>query len=133
MHITVTAFCFLYLQWHGTQLRDHQQKTFVTLSRYWPFSEWGVWVNRLKRENLSWKSFFQIMLNEALKSCKKWYISADVKADVNQQVIKELVASCIFNFYKRYVPSKLEMQCKTGIYFSFIFAWYFIQFDIVHY
>ena len=31
----------------------------------------GVWVNLLKRENLWRKSFFLIMVNEALKSCKK--------------------------------------------------------------
>ena len=47
-------------------------------------------------------------------------ISADVKADAKQQEIKELVAiSCNFK-----VRSKLEWQCKTGMYFSFNFAWY---------
>ena len=35
--------------------------------------------------------FFQVMLNEVLKSCKKM-ISPDAKADVKQQEIKELVA-----------------------------------------
>ena len=34
----------------------------------------GVWVNPLKKENLGWKSFFQIMLNEVLKMCEKWYL-----------------------------------------------------------
>ena len=29
------------------------------------------------------------------------------------------------------VPSKLEMQCKKGIYFSFDFGWYTIQVDII--
>ena len=48
----------------------------------------GIWVNLLKKENLWWKSFFLIM-NEALKSCKK--------TGVKQQEIKELVAvSCKF-------------------------------------
>ena len=29
------------------------------------------------------------------------------------------------------LPSKLEIQCKKGIYFSFDFGWYFINLDIV--
>ena len=32
-------------------LREHRQKTFVTLSRFWPLSGWGGWVNPLKKEN----------------------------------------------------------------------------------
>ena len=27
--------------------------------------------------------------------------------------------------------SKLEIQCETGMHFSFSFGWYFIQLDIV--
>ena len=30
------------------------------------------------------------------------------------------------------VPSKLEIQCKKAIYFSFNFGWHSIQLDIVH-
>ena len=30
------------------------------------------------------------------------------------------------------LPSKFEIQCKKGIYFSFDFGWFFINFDIVH-
>ena len=30
------------------------------------------------------------------------------------------------------LPSKLEIQCKKGMYFSFDFGWYFINLDIVH-
>ena len=55
-------------------------------------------------------------------------ISAEVKADIKQE-IKELVAiSCNF-LYK--VPSKLEIQSKTGVYFSFKFVWYSNQLDVV--
>ena len=31
------------------------------------------------------------------------------------------------------VPSKLEIQCKEGVYFSFNFGWYSIPLDIVCY
>ena len=65
-------------------------KTFVTLSRFWLIRGWQVWVNLLKKENLWQKSFFQIMWNEVLKSCRKM-ISADIKTNVKQE-IKELVA-----------------------------------------
>ena len=40
-------------------LREHQQKTFVPLSRFWPLRGWGVWINPLKKENLRQKSFFR--------------------------------------------------------------------------
>ena len=49
----------------------------------------------VKKENSWQKSFFQILLNEVLKSCKN--IFADVKADVKHQEIKEVIAvSCNF-------------------------------------
>ena len=34
------------------------------------------------------------------------------------------------NFHEE-VPSKLEIQLKKGMYFSFKFGWYSIHFDIV--
>ena len=57
----------------------------------------AVWVYLLKKENLWQKSFFQVMLNEVL-----WKIVRNdiynVKADVKQQGIKEVVAvSCYFS------------------------------------
>ena len=55
-------------------------------------------------------------------------ISDDVKADVKQQELEELVAvSCNFRD-----TSKLEIKWKTRAYFSFFFfAWYSIQLEIV--
>ena len=53
------------------------------------------------------------------KDSKK--ISSDVKAHVKQDK----------NFLKE-VPLRLEIQCKTGMYLSFNFAWYSIKLDIVH-
>ena len=56
-------------------LRENRQKTFVTLSGFWPSVKGGGgWVNLLKKGNSWWKSFFQIMLNEVLKICEKWYL-----------------------------------------------------------
>ena len=52
--------------------REHQQKTFVRLSRFWSLRWWGVWGNLLKKGNLGQKSIFQIMLHEALKISEKW-------------------------------------------------------------
>ena len=47
-------------------------------------------------------------------------ISADVKSNIKQQDIKDAVAAS----YKllQEVPSKLQIQCKKGIYFSFDFG-----------
>ena len=57
-------------------------------------------------------------------------ISADVKANIKQQEIKDLV-NISYKFSKE-VLSKLEMQCKKGVHFSFVFAWYSMHLDIVH-
>ena len=38
----------------------------------------------------------------------------------------------VTNFYKKYLPSKLEIQYERGMYFSIDFGWYSIHFDIVH-
>ena len=43
-----------------------------------------VWVNPLKKKKLKQKSFFQIMLNEVLKTCEKM-ILADLKANKNNK------------------------------------------------
>ena len=59
-------------------------------------------------------------------------ISADTKTDVKQE-IKELVADLIT--FHRSNSSKLEIQCKTGLYFlyfSFNIGWYSIQLDTAH-
>ena len=37
-------------------VKEHEQKL-VMLSRFWLLSEWGAWVNLLKKENLWHKSF----------------------------------------------------------------------------
>ena len=56
-------------------IRQHRQKSFVTLSWFWLFRGWGGgWVNPLKKENLWRKSFLQIILKEVLKICEKWYL-----------------------------------------------------------
>ena len=36
------------------------------------------------------------------------------------------------NFYKKYLPSTLEIPYKKGMYFSFDFGWYSIYLDIVN-
>ena len=60
------------------EVKEHQQKTFVTLSKFWSLmvggGGGGGWVNLLKKGNLWGKSFFQTMLYEALKISEKWYL-----------------------------------------------------------
>ena len=74
--------------------REHQ-RTLVMLSGFWPLRgyrwEGSGWVNPFKKDNLWRKSFFQIMLNEVLKIYEKW-MSVDVKANIKQQEVKDLVA-----------------------------------------
>ena len=53
----------------------------------------------------------------------------DVKTSIEQQEIKDLVAH-LTNF-KQELPSKLEVQCKWWVYFSFYFGWYSIHFNFV--
>ena len=67
------------------------------------------------------------MVSEVLKICKKSYLLMYITAKVKQQKTKGLVVS--YNFLSE-VPSKLEMQCKTGICFAFNFAWYSIKLDV---
>ena len=70
---------------NNKQIREHQQKTFVMISRFFAVKWVGVWVNPLMQENL-WQIFFffQITVNEVLKIYEKWY--------VKQQEMEELVA-----------------------------------------
>ena len=53
-------------------------------------------------------------------------ISTDIKTDVKQEV-KELVAVS-YNFSQKYLL-KIEIQYKTGLYFSFNLGLHSIQFD----
>ena len=46
-------------------------------------------------------------------------MSANVTANIKQQEIKD---TCIFIFFFKEVPSKLEIQCKRGCIFYLIFV-----------
>ena len=52
------------------------------------------------------------MLNEFLKICKKM-ISTDKKADAKQEIKEQLYLTT----FHRSTFSKLEIQCKTSLYF----------------
>ena len=47
-------------------------------------------------------------------------ISADIKSNINQQEIRDLVTAS--HKLLQDVPSKLQMQCTEGVYFSFDFS-----------
>ena len=53
-------------------------------------------------------------------------MSADVKANIKQEIRSSGL------FYKE-VPSKLEIQYKKQMYFSFDFGWYSVRLGIDHY
>ena len=57
-----------------TIFREHQKKSFIMLSGFWPVREkgWGAGcVSELVKGKFMTKIFFQIMLNEVLKICEK--------------------------------------------------------------
>ena len=54
------------------------------------------------------------MLNEVLKFCEKLSADVKLKAKRNQKTRKDLVA-----LSQKFSPSKLEIQCKKDMYFSF--------------
>ena len=74
-------------------------------------------------------------MNEVLKIHEKWYL-LDIKTDVKQQEIKKKLGSCISEHTEHQIrgellatPSqtKLEIQCKTGVYIRLNPGWHFIQ------
>ena len=88
----------------------------------------GGWVNPLKKN--SWrKSFLQIILNEVLKICEKWYMFWCKLIKTTRNIRSGGALS--YKFFKD-ACSKLEIKYKRGIYFSFDFGWYSVHFDIVH-
>ena len=54
-------------------------------------------------------------------------MSVDVKANIKQQEVKDLVAYLT----KKYLQN-FEIQYKKSVYFSFDFGWYFIHLDSAH-
>ena len=80
-------------RWYSIQLVDIASVLKVIcwwpLRRSWSLRGLGDLYESLKKEKLGIKMFFQIMLNELLKSCLKM-VSPCRKADVKQE-IKELV------------------------------------------
>ena len=86
------------------RVREHQQKTFVMLKIFWLLRGWGVRSNPLKKENLWWKYFFQVMLNEVLKICEKM-ISAE-----------NIWWLYLRNFYKKYLQNLKQNVKRTCVF-----------------
>ena len=105
-------------------IREHQQKTFNTLSRFWLGGGEGL-SESFKKENLRQKSFFTECSSRDL-----WkMISADVK------LIKTTKNKRVGGSIRQDECSKIELkynkyQYKRGMYFSSDFGWY-SNFDIV--
>ena len=66
-------------------LREHQQKTLVTLSGFWLLRGWGVWMNPIKKRKICDKSLFPYNVEWSFVKLLK-IISADVKAKVKQEI-----------------------------------------------
>ena len=56
-------------------------------------------------------------------------ISANIKTDVKQEI--KIWSLHLITFH-RSTFSKFEIQCKTGLYFSFDLGWHSMQPDIIH-
>ena len=108
--------------------REHQQKTFVTFSRFLPLREWEGFEFESVKRKISDENLFSDNAERSSKSLWKM-ISADVKANVKQQKIKEIEAASYKFLWE--VPTKLEMQCKKGMCFSFNFGLHSIQLDVI--
>ena len=55
-------------------MREHQQKTFVSLGGFWLLRGWRGLVESIKKVKFVTKIFFPIMVSEVLKTCKKSYL-----------------------------------------------------------
>ena len=85
-------------------IREHQQKTFVTLIRFyllWMGEE--VKVNPLTKENSWWKRFSD-KVEQSSKNLLKM-IFADIKANKKQQEIKETVAAVSYNLHEKHLQN----------------------------
>ena len=60
--------------WLLNFIREHRQKIFVTLSRFWALRGWEGLSEFVKKEKFVEKIFFQIMLNEVLNEFEKQYL-----------------------------------------------------------
>ena len=55
---------------------------------------------------------------------------ADVKASIKPEKTRNKRSGSSSYKFLEEVPSKLEVQCKKGVYFTFDFGRYFINLDI---
>ena len=82
-------------------IREHRQKIFVRLSGFWPLRGCDCLSEFVKKGKFETKIFFSD--NDEWSSNNLWKImSADVKANIKQQEIKNLVAY-LKNVYKSYL------------------------------
>ena len=82
-------------------IRENRQKTFVTLSGFWPFRGCGGLSESAKKEKFVTKIFLSD--NDKWSSNNLWKIMPDdVKVNIKQQEIKDLVAY-LTNINKSYL------------------------------
>ena len=70
--------------------------------------------------------FLQIMMNEVLKSCEKWYLLMYKFIKTNKSGVS------ILKFFIRHTFKTWNTIRKRGTYFWFDFGWYSVHFDIGH-
>ena len=85
----------------------------------------------VKKSKFATEIFFSDNIEWSSKNLWK-IISADVKANKNKRKWIICSGGCRYltNFCKKYISSKLVIQCTKGMYFSFDFGWYSIHLDV---
>ena len=58
----------------GFHARKNPKQQYLSESSHAQWCFIHQWVDLLKKKNLGQKSFYQTLLNEVLKFCKKWYL-----------------------------------------------------------
>ena len=99
-------------------LKEHQQKSFVKLSRFDPLRGWVGLGKSVTKAKFVMKIFVQIMLSKVLKSCKKWCKSLckTTRSGSTGTRILYLFIKSAFKTWNTMLP------CKTVMYFSFHLA-----------
>ena len=96
------------------------------LSRFWSLRGWwvrgggrGVWVGLLKEKDLWQKSFYQTLLNEVLKICKKWCL---LMLKLIKTTRYKRFGGCILHIFKRSTFETWNTMYKRHVFF--IWFWF---------
>ena len=101
-------------------------------SRFWSLKGWASLMSEsVEKVKFVTEIFFSDNIEWSSKNLWK-IISADVKANKNKRKWMICSGGCRYltNFCKKYISSRLVIQCTKCMYFSFYFGWYSIHLNI---